>query len=207
MSADRIEVEPKPNLIDVIIILVICSAIALFVFWLATRVMDRSSFEQLPEWLKGSFGAIFSVLTGTAGIGAAVLHELRRPPNTSPNYLKLIGWCLTSLFAMIVAIILITRFAVPAPGPVAPPSPPSPPPSHKSFKICFGEGGGDNCLAGADARFDCDQRNGWTQEKWEQLAGNLCGYTITKLPPNSLANIQGNGGGKCGWSAFRLTCP
>jgi hypothetical protein len=161
--------------------------------------MDRTTFDQLPDWLKGSYGAVFSVLTGTAGIGAAVLHELRRPPNTSPNYLKLIGWCLTALFAMILIIILIIRFVIPVPVP--------PPPTPKTFKICFGEGGGTNCLAGADATFDCDQLHGWNQEKWNQLAGSLCGYTITKLPENSIANIQGNGGGRCGWSAFKLTCP
>src|SRR5579871_304396 len=126
MDAEDIQREPKPNLIDVIIILVICSAIALFVFWLTTRVMDRTTFDQLPDWLKGSYGAVFSVLTGTAGIGAAVVHELQRPPNTSPNYLKLIARCLAALFVMILMIILIIRFVTPAPPPPPPPPPPTP---------------------------------------------------------------------------------
>jgi hypothetical protein len=138
MDTEQTRSEPKPNLIDVIIILVISSAIALFVFWLATRSMDRTTFEQLPEWLRGSFGAIFSVITGSTGIGAAVLHELRRPPNTSPNYFKLIGWCMVALFAMILIIILIIRFVIPAPIPSPSPTPSS---SPKTFKICFGEGG------------------------------------------------------------------
>jgi hypothetical protein len=191
MGAEEIRSEPKPNLIDVIIILVICSAIGLFVFWLATRSMDRSTFDQLPEWLKGSFGGIFSVLTGSAGIGAAVVHELRRPPNTSPNYLKLIGWCLVALFAMILVVILIVRFLIPAPLPTPSPTP-SPPP--KTFKICFGGGGGDNCLAGADVKLDCNQYHAWNQQKWDELAANLCGYTVTKIPKYPLAQIQNNGG-------------
>jgi hypothetical protein len=123
MGADDIRSEPKPTLMDVIIILVICSAIALFVFWLTARSIDQHTFDQLPDWLKGSYGAVFSVLTGATGIGAAVLHELRRPPNTSPNYLKLIGWCLAALFGMMFVIILITRFAVPVPRPVPSPTP------------------------------------------------------------------------------------
>jgi hypothetical protein len=133
MDAEEIQSEPKPNLIDVIIILVICSAIALFVFWLATRFMDHHTFDQLPDWLKGSYGAVFSVLTGTTGIGAAVLHELRRPPNTSPNYLKLIGRCLAALFAMILVIILITRFIIPVPVPVPTPSPAPTPPTVRTL--------------------------------------------------------------------------
>jgi hypothetical protein len=134
MGAKEIQSEPRPNLIDVIIILVICSAIALFVFWLATRTMDQKTFDQLPDWLKGSYSAVFSVLTGTAGIGAAVLHELRRPPNTSPNYLKLIGRCLAALFAMILLIILIVRFIIPVPVPPVPPVPtPSPTPTVRTL--------------------------------------------------------------------------
>jgi hypothetical protein len=132
MGAQDIRIEPKPNLIDVIIILVISSAIALFAFWLATRTLDRNTFEQLPEWLKGSYSAVFSVLTGATGIGAAVLHELRRPPNTSPDYLKLIGRCLIALFAMIAVIILIFRFASPAPTPSTPTSSPTPIPTPTS---------------------------------------------------------------------------
>lgn len=141
MGAEEIRSEPKPNLIDVIIILVICSAIGLFVFWLASRFMDRTTFDQLPEWLKGSFGGVFSVLTGSAGIGAAVLHELRRPPNTSPDYLKLIGRCLAALFAMIFIIILIIRFVIPVPVPPSPPPPaPSPVVRHLTHKDVSREG-------------------------------------------------------------------
>jgi hypothetical protein len=98
----------------------------------------------------------------------------------------------------------------PSPAPSAAPAPIDPAVarlSSKSFKICFGGGGGSNCLAGADVKLDCDQYHGWTQEKWDTLAGNLCGYTVTKIQKYPLVQTQNNGGGGCGWTAYQLTCP
>jgi hypothetical protein len=114
--------DPKPNLIDVIIALVIGCAMIVFIFWLATQFMRQETFQQVPDWLKGSFSGIFSILTGTAGVGAAVLHELTRPRNTSPDYLKLLGTCFAAIFSMILVVILIILL-VPKPTPPSPPTP------------------------------------------------------------------------------------
>lgn len=98
----------------------------------------------------------------------------------------------------------------PLPGPTGSPAAVDPAVARlslKSFKICFGGGGGSNCLDGADVKLDCDQYHAWTQEKWDTLAGNLCGYTVTKIQKYPLVQTQNNGGGGCGWTAYKLTCP
>jgi hypothetical protein len=124
MSPIRAQREPPPNpsLIDVMIVLVICSAITIFVFWIAARFMRLELFDKLPDWVIGTYGYFTALGTGSAGLGAAVVHSLvRRDPG--PDYVRLIGICLTSIFLMIVAIILIDRYLVPKPVP--PPPPPS----------------------------------------------------------------------------------
>jgi len=87
--------------------------------------------------------------------------------------------------------------------PPKPEQPVSTRPDQRVFKICFGDGGGANCLAGADVRLDCSRYHSWTAQKWEELAAGLCG---TKTPSYLNAQIQFNDGGGCGWTAYRLTC-
>jgi hypothetical protein len=52
------QIEPKPNRVDVIIALVICCALLLFVFWLATQFMDQTSFGQIPDFMKSGFSGL-----------------------------------------------------------------------------------------------------------------------------------------------------
>jgi hypothetical protein len=123
------ESSPQPTLIDVMIVLVICSAITIFVFWIASRTMRLPLFDQLPDWVVGTYGYFTALGTGSAGLGAAVIHSLvRRDPG--PDYLRLIGICLTAIFVMIVAVILIDKYLVSKPSQAqAPASAPASPPA------------------------------------------------------------------------------
>lgn len=66
---------------------------------------------RIPSWVVGTYGYFTALGTGSAGLGAAVIHSLvRRDP--APDYVRLIGVCLIAIFLMIVAIILIDRYLV-----------------------------------------------------------------------------------------------
>jgi hypothetical protein len=84
--------------------------------------------------------------------------------------------------------------------------------AQKVVKVCMGEGGGTNCSNGADSSFDCNAYSGMGgggQKTTDTLAERFCGYTengVNKVDPNKIAVIQNNGGGKCGWTAFQVTC-
>jgi hypothetical protein len=82
----------------------------------------------------------------------------------------------------------------------APATPPAP--MKTSWKLCFGEGGGNNCSDGADMKIGCDAFRSYTQASWDELATNLCGAKdkMTKV------QTQNNGGGGCGWTAYILRC-
>jgi hypothetical protein len=92
------------------------------------------------------------------------------------------------------------------------PSPSPSPPPHKVVRVCMGNGGGDNCLSGASAHYDCDAykaMGGGGQRTTDTLADRFCGYTengVHKVYPNNIIVYQNNGGGQCGWTGFEVTC-
>jgi hypothetical protein len=84
---------------------------------------------------------------------------------------------------------------------------------HKEVKVCMGEGGGENCAAGATAFYDCDAYHGMgggNQRTYDYLANNFCGYTnffgTHKVYPHNISVYRNNGGGKCGWVGFTVIC-
>jgi hypothetical protein len=87
-----------------------------------------------------------------------------------------------------------------------------PPPPHKVVRVCMGNGGGDNCLSGSGAHYDCDAYNaigGGAQRTYDVLADRFCGYTengVRKVYPHNIIVYQNNGGGQCGWTGFEVTC-
>ena len=88
----------------------------------------------------------------------------------------------------------------------------SAPKARKVVKVCMGNGGGDNCLGGADAHFDCNAykaMGGGSKQTYDSLADRFCGFTangVRKVDPNSIIVYQNNGGGECGWTGFQVTC-
>jgi hypothetical protein len=73
-------------------------------------------------------------------------------------------------------------------------------PAPKTFNVCFGEGGGPNCWAGADVKLSCAQYAHWNEQLWNELAASLCNKNYTKVRTESTS------GGACGWTAYRITC-
>ena len=82
----------------------------------------------------------------------------------------------------------------------------------KSFRICMGNGGGNNCSAGADASFGCDQYNamgGGGARTTTELGARFCSTTVNgqkKQSPFDIKVFQNNEGGQCGWTGFLVTC-
>jgi hypothetical protein len=83
---------------------------------------------------------------------------------------------------------------------------------RRVFKVCVGNGGGSNCLSGADARYDClsyQALGGGGKNTYDFLALKYCGYLDNgnqKVAPNNVTVIQNNAGGECGWTSFQVTC-
>jgi hypothetical protein len=101
----------------------------------------------------------------------------------------------------------------PTPAPQTSPQVAAPAPAPKKvIKICMGNGGGENCLNGADAKYDCDTYKafgGGGPQTYTVLADMFCSYTdggAKKIYPHDIIVIQDNGGGQCGWTAFQVTC-
>jgi hypothetical protein len=84
--------------------------------------------------------------------------------------------------------------------------------TSKSYKVCMGNGGGNNCLAGSDASFDCNQYNGMGgggPRTTTELGARFCSTTVNsqkKQQPFDIKVYQNNGGGQCGWTGFLVTC-
>jgi Caspase domain len=85
------------------------------------------------------------------------------------------------------------------------------PPVKSVTRVCMGEGGGDNCLSGSDATFDCDVYHNWGAggKMNENLGAQFCSSVRhgnkVQLPFN-VTLYRNNGGGKCGWTGFIVTC-
>jgi hypothetical protein len=99
----------SPGFLDSIIIILVSSALVIFLLWVTSRVIGIDAFEHLPGWLSESYHAIWtSIATGTAGIGLAIVKALTRPQDRRPNYLLLIG--ITTVMMVIFIFILPRAF-------------------------------------------------------------------------------------------------
>lgn len=84
--------------------------------------------------------------------------------------------------------------------------------TQEGYQGLHGNGGGENCLNGADAKYDCNTYRafgGGGPQTYNVLADMFCSYTdgsAKKIYPHDIVVIQDNGGGQCGWTAFQVTC-
>jgi hypothetical protein len=86
-----------------------------------------------------------------------------------------------------------------------------PKPAPKITKVCMGAGDGINCLAGADAKFDCNVYRTWGAggKMNDNLGANFCSITENGVKKQQLFDVkvyQNNDGGGCGWTGFIVTC-
>ena len=139
------------------------------------------------EKKKGKAAAITASIVGAIGIVAALLTNIKT---------------IVDFFESLISSHRVE----------ATPSPPPPPPPHRVLRVCMGNGGGDNCLSGANAHYDCNAYNaigGGAQQTYSVLADRFCGYTdngVHKVYPHNIIVYQNNGGGQCGWTGFEVTC-
>jgi hypothetical protein len=100
------EVDPKPDLTDSLIILLISAAITIFIFWISSQYLGQENFQRLPEWIIGTYKGIWSsVATGAVGIGAALLKAFTNRGRRPPHYLKYIGTTTACLLFVVGAIV------------------------------------------------------------------------------------------------------
>jgi F0F1-type ATP synthase membrane subunit c/vacuolar-type H+-ATPase subunit K len=99
----------RPDLIDAFIVLLLAAAIDIFVFAMATQFINNPVFQKLPSFITDAYTAVWtSVVAGAAGIGAAILKTVNRPPGTqTPNYLVYVLVTALSIVAVIIGLALV----------------------------------------------------------------------------------------------------
>jgi hypothetical protein len=142
-----------------------------------------------PEKKSGKMATLLAAIVGAIGVVAALLANIK----TIIEFIE-------------------PLFRSHAPGPVVVQPPPPPPSPHKVVRVCMGNGGGDNCLSGSGAHYDCNAYGaigGSAQQTYDVLADRFCGYMengVHKVYPHNIIVYQNNGGGQCGWTGFEVTC-
>jgi hypothetical protein len=94
-----------PSFLDSVIILLVSTGLALFLLWAASRIEGATPFDQLPDWLKSSYSAIWGLILSGTGLGLAVIKALTRKDQATFNYL--LGILGTTAF-LLAAISLLT---------------------------------------------------------------------------------------------------
>ena len=68
MSQDK----PQVGLIDSAIVILICSALTIFLFWIATVFGGENTFQELPSWIIGSYQGFWTALA-TGSISCVIV--------------------------------------------------------------------------------------------------------------------------------------
>jgi hypothetical protein len=84
-------------------------------------------------------------------------------------------------------------------------------PTPKVTRVCMGEGGGNNCLGAAEAKFNCDVYYRWGAggKMTQNLGENFCTTTANgskQQQPFDVQVFHNTDGGKCGWTGYTVTC-
>jgi len=107
---------PSPDLIDVFIILLLATALVIFVMTVATQFVNSSAFITLPAFLNNAYSAIWtSLASGSAGIGLVVVKTLMFRKVERPNYMPLALLTAAGIMAAVLLIAVTSRWLNPAP--------------------------------------------------------------------------------------------
>lgn len=107
---------PRADLVDIFIVLLLASALDIFVFTIATQFIGNSAFLTLPSFLTDAYSSIWaSVASGAAGIGLVVVKSLSASRPEKPNYILLVLLTAAALLAAIIAIAIAARWLNPRP--------------------------------------------------------------------------------------------
>jgi hypothetical protein len=169
------------------------------------EVLQQSLLFQTPLSSNEAFHVVAALLVFTFGIATigivAWLIAARNPDEPMPvSSLALLAF----LFCLVMGsgVYLLTLAATPD----------RPKATSTTFRVCMGEGGGNNCSSGANASFDCNQYGGMGgggERTTTELGARFCSTAVNgqkKQQPFDVKVFQNNGGGKCGWTGFLVTC-
>ncbi|MGL3104625.1 hypothetical protein [Bradyrhizobium sp. BR 1432] len=177
----------RPDLVDAFIVLLIATALDIFVFSMATQFISSPAFQKLPSFIMDTYSAIWtSVASGVTGVGLALVKAINRKPGQhAPNYLLYI---LATAFGLIAAIVLLAFISLrmaPVPTATAAPLP------VVDYKVCSGEYE-RNCPQAHDMYQYC----GFDTKAWS--AQHCTSSTVVRLDTRS--------GNKCGYSTDKVIC-
>src|SRR5258707_548294 len=107
MHANR-KANAAPGFLDSIIIILVAAALVLFLLWATSRTQHIVALEQLPDWIRDSYHAVWTAAaSGATGIGLAIVRVLaRRPEDPRPNYLL---WIMLVTLLLLVLIFLLPK--------------------------------------------------------------------------------------------------
>jgi ABC-type multidrug transport system fused ATPase/permease subunit len=101
----------QPDIVDVFIIILIASAIDIFLFWMATQFIANPVFQKLPDFVSGAYSGVWaSIATGTAGIGLVIVKYISQRHKDHINYFLYVSATAIGLFVLIIATSFISLF-------------------------------------------------------------------------------------------------
>jgi hypothetical protein len=128
------------------------------------------SVDQEPERTKSKTAALIASIVGAVAILAAFLTNIEK---------------IAEFFEPMFGHHDVAKTTL-SPQPLPSPLP------HKVARVCMGNSGGDNCLSGSNAHFDCNAYRGYgggSQKTTDTLADSFCGYSqngVHKVYPNNI---------------------
>jgi len=112
---------PTPDLIDSLIVILVSSAVVIFLFWVASRSLNIDTFEVLPDFITKSFAGIWaSAASGATGVGLAIYKGLTRSDQPRPNYLLWIGGTAAAFLLSVFLLLHVLRQVGPSTSPSKP---------------------------------------------------------------------------------------
>jgi hypothetical protein len=115
----------KFGFINSLLTLFVSFGLTLLLLWAASRLAGATAFEQLPDWLRSGYSALFTALISGGSLGVLAVKAAK--DKSGPNFLlAIIGM---TLLMLVVIVILAKAFpSRVAPSPVVNPEPEPPHP-------------------------------------------------------------------------------
>jgi hypothetical protein len=102
------------NLLDVFSVLLLSSALGLFLVWIGGRLAGRPILEELPPFVSAAFSNIWtSLLTASGGIAIAIVRNATARGHKTPSYLAAVLVTTAILVGIAFAIAVIFNLVIP----------------------------------------------------------------------------------------------
>lgn len=105
-TAERYE---RPDLLDMLIILLLATALVIFMFWMASQASGSAQFQKLPAFVTNAYSAVWTtVVSGGVGLGLILIRRMRHPERAHPNYYV---YVLGTALGLVVVIVGLSQMA------------------------------------------------------------------------------------------------